>query len=61
MTGTACHPDRRERSCFIKDKVPPYDVGSNTAIFSNNGNLSIHVNGSGILQGDVNAGLMLMF
>jgi hypothetical protein len=36
-------------------------VGSNAAIFSNNGNLSIHVKSGGILQGEANAGIMLMF
>lgn len=36
-------------------------VGSSGAIFSNNGNLSIHVKSGGILQGEADAGLMLMF
>ncbi len=36
-------------------------VGSSGAVFSNNGNLSIHVKSGGILQGEANAGLMLMF
>jgi len=36
-------------------------IGSDTAVFSKNGNMSIHVNGSGIAQGEVNAGLMFMF